>query len=260
MARAKIKALLGQITKDADDKPAMIECISVALLRDKLVPSLKSYVDSSRWYGYNEFMNTCEEWEKVQPTQTFWFKKTRVNVSNPNRSGSGNSFQANRKPMTCYNCGKSGHMSRECRSRPLGEAATAPVATAAPVTAASSCNKPDVVCFRCKAKGHKSPDCPSKPKSNRRVQIPDREKLVLQSEEMFGSVNSCGMSVTIDTGAQISIVPVECVEPSQMVGRKQRVRSFQGSLVEGEACIVEFTFGKRIFERKAVAVEGSLIN
>jgi len=68
------------------------------------------------------------------------------------------------------------------------------------------------------------------------------------------------MSVTVNTGAQVSIVPIECVEPSQMVGRKMKVRSFQGSLVEGEACIVNFKFGGRVFEREAVAVEGSLIN
>jgi len=238
-AGAKVKALLGQITRDADDRTAMIECISVALWRDKLVLSLKSYVDSSRRFEYDEFMNTCEEWEKGQPTQTCWFKKNRTNMSNTSRSMSGNAFQQSRKPITCYSCGKSGHVSRECRSRPPGEAATAPVATAAPAAPTGTRAKPEVVCFRCKGKGHKSPDCPTRPKGNRRVQIPDREKLILQSEEMFGSVNNCGMSVTIDTGAQISVVPVECVEPSQMVGRKQRVRSFQGSLVEGEACVVE---------------------
>jgi len=82
----------------------------------------------------------------------------------------------------------------------------------------------------------------------------------LQEEELFGKVNSCGLSVTIDTGAQISIVPLECVEPDQMMGRKMKVRSFQGAMVEGEACIVNFEFGERTFEREAVAVAGNIIN
>jgi len=60
-AAAKIKGLLGQVTKEADDKQQILECLTVVLLRDKLVPSLKSYVDSSRRFGYEEFLSACEE-------------------------------------------------------------------------------------------------------------------------------------------------------------------------------------------------------
>jgi len=61
-AGLKVKALLGQITREADDREAMIDCISVALLRDKLVAPLKTYIDSSRRFEYGDFMNSCEEW------------------------------------------------------------------------------------------------------------------------------------------------------------------------------------------------------
>jgi len=150
---------------------------------------------------------------------------------------------------------------KECRSRPpVVEAVTAPVATAAPAAPTRGTSKPDVTCFRCSKKGHKSPDCPTRPKGNRRVQIQEREPVVLNSEELFGAVGECSMSITIDTGAQVSVVPIECVREDQLVGRKQRVRSFQGSLVEGDACIVEFVLGGKTFEREAIAVEGSLIN
>jgi len=47
-AIARVKGLISQVTKDADTKPEMIECMTVALVRDKLVLSLKSYVDSAR--------------------------------------------------------------------------------------------------------------------------------------------------------------------------------------------------------------------
>jgi len=48
------------------------------------------------------------------------------------------------------------------------------------------------------------------------------------------------MCMMVDTGAQVSIVPLECVRPEQLTGVKQKVRSFQGALVEGDACKVEF--------------------
>jgi len=68
------------------------------------------------------------------------------------------------------------------------------------------------------------------------------------------------MSFTVDTGAQVSRVPIECVRADQLTGKTQRVRSFQGSLVEGDACRVQFRIGDRTFDREAVAVKGELIN
>jgi len=120
--------------------------------------------------------------------------------------------------------------------------------------------KAEVVCFRCSQKGHKAPDCPTRPKTNRRIQCPDRKPLELQEEEFFGAIGECKMSITVDTGAQISVVPRECVHPDRLMGVTKKVRSFQGLLVEGEACSVDFVVGDRVFSREAVAVEGSLIN
>jgi len=259
-AGARVKALLGQITRDADDKEEIIECISVALLRDKLVTPLKAYVDSSRRFEYPEFMNTCEEWEKGQLTQTCWFKKNRANVGNTGRPGNSSSFQQSKKSITCYSCGKGGHVSRECRSRPQVEAATAPVATAAPAAPTSSRALADITCFRCKAKGHKSPECPTRPKGNRRVQVPVRTTQCLESEELFGYVGKWGMGITVDTGAQVSIVPIECVEPCQLLGVRQTVKTFEGTPIEGEACMVQFRLGDRCFDREAVAIAGELIH
>jgi len=80
-AAARIQSLLSQVTKSADTKPDMIECLTVALVRDHLVPGLKGYVDSSRRFELEEFLSTCEEWERVQPSQTSWFRKIRTPAS-----------------------------------------------------------------------------------------------------------------------------------------------------------------------------------
>jgi len=100
-----------------------------------------------------------------------------------------------------------------------------------------------VTCFRCRAKRHKAPDCPTKPKSNRRVRLPESEPLELSEEELFGAVNDCDTCITIDTGAQISIVPKECVLPGQWTGNRRKVKAFQGTVVEGEECLVQFRIG-----------------
>jgi len=61
-AAARVKSLLGQVTRYADTKPDLIDCITGALVRDRLVPSLKGYVDSARRFELEEFLSTCEEW------------------------------------------------------------------------------------------------------------------------------------------------------------------------------------------------------
>jgi len=136
---------------------------------------------------------------------------------------------------------------------------TAPVAREVPPPNTTR-NSRDLTCFKCGKKGHKSPECPSRPRGNRRVQDITRTPVPLNDEEIFGSLNGCDLPVTIDTGAQISIVPMECVLKEQMVGRKMTVRGFQGSIIEGEACIVNFKFKNRAFEREAVAVPGKVVN
>jgi len=112
-----------RVTSDADTKEETIECVAVALMRDRLVPSLKSYVDITRRYKLGEFVSTCEEWERSQPRGTPCFRKSRSSVTVQGRAQGNSQPYPLKKPLTCFTCGKVGHMSRECRSRPPGEAA-----------------------------------------------------------------------------------------------------------------------------------------
>jgi len=57
------------------------------------------------------------------------------------------------------------------------------------------------------------------------------------------AIGECKLSITVDTGAQISVVPKECVHSDQLTGVIRKVRSFQGLLVEGEVCNVDFVLG-----------------
>jgi len=77
---------------------------------------------------------------------------------------------------------------------------------------------------------------------------------------LCASVGDYDMAITCDTGAQVSIVPVECVRSDQLTGKVQKVKYFHGFLIEDQVCRVTFKIGETSFERDAVAVSGDLIN
>jgi len=262
-ACTKLVQLHRAVTREAATAQEMAEATTVAKVRENLVPELKAYVDLGQRFAYKDFIVACEEWERSQPKGTACFKHHGMRQGfGKNQSYLPNMQSVNRQRPACFACGKMGHIAREweCRSRPPGvEAVTAPVTPTAPVANTRGNPKFEVTCFRCGKKGHKSPECPTKPKTNKNIRLPEREPLRLSEEELFGEVNGNEMCITIDTGAQISVVPKEFVLPEQWTGNKRKVRAFQGTIVEGDECRVEFTIGGRKFARDAVAVEGELI-
>jgi len=122
---SRLKYLVKAIAGDSESIDDVAERMAIAASRDHLNPALRAIIDTGMHFTYKAYIEACEQWGKAQPKGTSYFKKPRVNGVGFGRPG--NPLSLNKKSVTCFACGKSGHMSRECRSRPpVAEAVTAP--------------------------------------------------------------------------------------------------------------------------------------
>jgi len=256
---AKLRQLIRTVASEAETRDEMAECIAVALSRDHLVPALKQYVNTTRRFKYREYIEACEEWERSQPRGTSCYRKGRTSPVVQNSRHQSSPY-VTKKPVTCFSCGKAGHMAKEYRSRVQAERVTALAVAETPAVTASAPRKANVTCFTCHLKGHKSPQCPSKKKGNRKVKLPKEKLEILQHEELFGFVGDYGMSITCHTGAGISVVRRDCVGSQQFPGVRQVVKDFHGASIEGEVCNIAITISGRKFHRSAVAIPRELMN
>ena len=83
-----------------------------------------------------------------------------------------------------------------------------------------------MVCFTCQQKGHKSPQCPQRTNKVKIIQIPINRVVPLKQNELFGSIGGHSLPITCDSGANITVVPEECVGEDEFTGDMCTIDTF----------------------------------
>ena len=254
--------LVQKVCKDTTNVPQAVDCITVAFMRYNLSPSLKIYVDIKGQFDRRDFSQILDEWEMTQPVGTSCFEKQGVGVLVPPPKQS--TSTPTRKPITCFHCRKMGHISKECHSRLAGvekqtlaggSIKTEPQASPQPTQAVRP-TKREVTCFKCQQKGHKSPQCPQRLNEVKKIKIPSDKLISLRHNELFGSVGCHRLPITCKTGADVSVVPEECILPEEFTGETCQVDSFNRITSTGKECDVTITIQGKKFHRRAVTQPG----
>ena len=237
---------------------------ATAIMRYYMNSELKTYLDLKGIEKPDEYFRSVDEWKRTHPGRNIWDAKLKGTFERQTYRPGG---YANRKQGECYLCRKPGHFAAECRSRPAGEKTSFPRQETPGGTQQQA--RPDgprpsrggqrpageLTCFSCHQKGHISPNCPTKRKV-KKVQILEESIATLKSNEVFGAVGPHRMPITIDTGAEVTVVPAEAVEKSQLTGEVKTLRSFNNGESEGKVCIVTITIDDQVFEKQAVTQPG----
>ena len=236
----KLCKLIEKVIKNATTEKEIQQHLAVAFMIHNLNPSLKTYVDLKGDFSGKELLSALDEWEATQLVGSKCFK-TQANAYNSDT-------QVNGKPtfvkesVSCFYCGKLGHISKECRSRiakeksqPLHSQPVIKQETPEPMTGSNIKHaRKGITCFSCHQKGHKSPQWLQKQTHIKRIQIPSNIVIPLRDNELFGSVGVHRLPITCDSGADISVVHEECVSPEQLTGETCEIDSFNRKRTSGK--------------------------
>ena len=162
-----------------------------------------------------------------------------------------------------FPCGKLGHLSRECRSRiasekqPTPQVQTSEVTTTPRGDTTGRSDRKPIICFNCQQKGHKSPQCPHKTNKVKRIQIPRHKIVQLKSNKLLGSIRGHSIPITCDSGADMTVVPEECVGDSDFTGDTCTIGTYNNVKTSGKRCNVSIRIQDRVLVREAVTQPGA---
>ena len=263
----KIARLFEKITLEATTLREASLYSAVAVARFALGREAKQYSDIKGSFEWNEFSCSIEEWQRTNPGKPLWEYKFKQasDRSMYHEKQQFRGFSLAKKQGECYACGKQGHYANECRSRQRERVADIPATQTNPtvkkeqVSDRKTTQRPltDTTCFNCHQKGHISPNCPSKRNRVKKVRVQEEKIETLKLNEVFGAISLHRMPITMDTGAEVTVVPEEAVPPKQFSGDTRVLKSFNNAESSGRVCLVNVTIGDTILQKEAVTQPGA---
>ena len=116
-----------------------------------------------------------------------------------------------------------------------------------------------ITCFVCREVGHKSPQFPTRNKEKvKKVKIDAHLIETLAENDVMASVNSHLVPMTLDSGAEISLVPKEFVNPDNYTGESLKFKGVDaaGEWIEAKVANVTIRIGPESFQERVLAVPG----
>ena len=116
---AEVKRWLDKLSQETETVNEAMEKVAVAYLRSKLIPELKNYLDLTEANTMLRYLMINEEWERSNTHKNNLYRHKGIQGNNSqDRQGKQGSVQSGlKRNVTCFHCGKQGHISRDCRSR-----------------------------------------------------------------------------------------------------------------------------------------------
>ena len=227
--------LLRKWTRHCDDMGEVLELFAVEQLLNSLPSGVRIWVSERKPKSVAEAGQLANDYVQARRSK----EGSRTEEPNGPRTTGHSERQ-------CFKCGKSGHMSRDCRGSNDKNGTKKPEEKGTSVPSQQSPRKGErdgPWCFACQKKGHYASQCPSKP-----AMFCGNRTTHLEEPLRAGFVDNLPVDrILLDTGAATTMVHRDLVAPRKISDKTLEIRCAHGDVTiyptaEVSICVGGYSF------------------